>query len=111
MDGSETTDAAPQAPPAPLKPPADPTPTPPPAPEAESEPKADPGTYEDDKFSRDQLIRHARELCGAESYIVRVALQHAGGQDFFTKEEAQAAVKELLEAPAGDEAELEEAKE
>lgn len=60
------------------------------------------GTYADDNYSREQLITHARTLLGAEPFIAEVALRHAGGAEFFTIEEAKAAVQELLQSTGGE---------
>jgi hypothetical protein len=79
-----------------------PAPTQPPVQSEQASAPAD-GTYPDNQFSREQLIRHSRTLLGCEGFVCEVALRHAGGQDRFTAEEAKAAVKELLEAPANEE--------
>lgn len=86
---------------APAAPPSAPQAASSPAPAPAAAPAQEDGTYRDDQFSREQLVRHARTLLGTEGFIAEVALRHAGGADFFTVADAKAAVETLLSAPAG----------
>lgn len=50
----------------------------------------------DGAFTEQQLVENSLELLGQPSYVVNVALsRHGGGKAYYTKADAEAAVKKL----------------